>query len=192
MDKKGRDVKRLLISTVVLALSLMTVPASAQSAKEAILALKKIEASCQSGISYMDYGPAVSDAKAPLNSFAGSEQAKKSPELTDSLNKVMSHYEYAGKIWQLRFNPFFQGYGIIEVNSSLGQEISASYPKASAKDEKYIVEEILPVVWQAAAKDLETVMTLYTASEGDMSSEIENSIKENKKTEENTVDKQVH
>lgn len=173
--------KRLLIASTALALTLITIPAFPQSAKEALLALKKMEARCQSGISYQDYGPAVSDARIPINSFAESEDGKKSSELTEFLNKAMSHYEYAGKIWQLRFNPFFQGYGIIEVTSSLGQEIGELYPKADAKNEKYIVEEILPVVWEAAAKELEHATNLYTKTEGDLSNEIEMLKKEHEK-----------
>lgn len=173
--------KRLLPLSFVLALTVVTVPAFAQSAKEAILALKKIESRCQSGISYADYDPAVGDAKVPVSLFLESEEAKRSPELTDSMNKVISHYEYAGKIWQLRFSPFFQGYGIITADSSLGEEINALYPKARAKNEKYFVEEILPVVWEAAAVELERATTLYTNSGGDISDEIKELNKVNEK-----------
>jgi hypothetical protein len=173
--------KKLIIASVVLALTLMAIPAFAQSAKEAVMALKNLEARCQAGISYLDYGPAVGDAKVPVNLFTESRDAKNSPELTDSINKVMNHYEYAGKIWQLRFSPFFQGYGLIEVNSALGQEINALYPKATATDEKYFVEEILPVVWQAAARELENTAVLYTQTDGGVTNEIEKLNKKNEK-----------
>jgi hypothetical protein len=179
--------KKLLIASTVFALTFMTIPAFAQSVKEAVVALKKLEARCQSGISYTDYGPAVGDAKVPVNLLLESEHAKRSPELTDSINRVMNHYEFAGKIWQLRFSPFFQGYGLIEVNSSLGQEIGTLYPKANAKNEKYFVEEIVPLVWEAASKELENTATLYTKTEGDMPSEIEKLNKENGKLKADTA-----
>ena len=62
---------------------LIPIFAYADNTKDAVMALKKMEARVQSGISYRDYGNALADAKFPVNLFMESIEVKKNPELTD-------------------------------------------------------------------------------------------------------------
>jgi hypothetical protein len=70
-----------------------------QSPKEAYRALKKIEARCQTGISYRDYGSSLGDAKFELNMFFEGPEAKDKPELVYFLKEAMKYYEEALDLW---------------------------------------------------------------------------------------------
>jgi hypothetical protein len=91
--------KRINCYFALLVIIILPGIAFGQSAKDAFKALKKLEAKCQSGISYRDYGPALGDAKFEFNMFLESEEAKIKPELANSINKAMGHYIAAGTIW---------------------------------------------------------------------------------------------
>ena len=58
---------------------LIPIFAYADNTKDAVMALKKMEARVQSGISYRDYGNALADAKFPVNLFMESIEVKKNP-----------------------------------------------------------------------------------------------------------------
>jgi hypothetical protein len=75
----------------------------AQSSKEALMALKKLQAKIQVGISYKEYGPACGDAKFPVNLFLESPQAKQNVKFTQSIKDAMKHYEGALEVWSCRF-----------------------------------------------------------------------------------------
>jgi len=70
-----------LLVTLFLVLSFFT-NVNADSAKDGIIALKKLQAKCQTGISYRDYSNALGEAKFPVNMYTESEESKKYPDLT--------------------------------------------------------------------------------------------------------------
>jgi hypothetical protein len=72
----------------------------AQSAKEAVMALKKMEARVQSGIAYRDYRPALGETKFSVNIYLDTSEAKIYPELTSLIERVMVHYEQAGFVFE--------------------------------------------------------------------------------------------
>lgn len=91
---------------VVLVLCAVMLSASAcyaETAKDAVRALKKLEARCQAGISYRDYAPALGDAKFDVNMYIESDEAKNAPELSESIKSAISHYEYANSFWAIKF-----------------------------------------------------------------------------------------
>jgi len=87
------NMKKLFIAVMVIGLTFAAVTTFAQSAKEAVLALKKLEARCQAGLSRSEYYSALGDAKFPVNLYMESSDAKQYSELTESINKVMQFYE---------------------------------------------------------------------------------------------------
>ncbi|HEY6072036.1 MAG TPA: hypothetical protein VIV15_01265 [Anaerolineales bacterium] len=127
--------------------------------------MKILQAKCQAGIFYRDYGNALGEAKYPLNLFFESIDAKKYPDLSTSLRKAMMHYENAADAWKYKIS-----IGDIPVNSEFGKNIQQSYPNA-IKDTKagganlleyniYIIESLLSLIWNEASKELD-ITTKY-------------------------------
>jgi hypothetical protein len=177
--------KTVVIVFMLIVSILFSVPAYAQSAKEAVFGLKKLQARCQAGIAYRDYSNALADAKFPVNLYMESSDAKKNPELTDSINKVMGHYEYAGTLWNSKMLGLTidEKYGFFTVDSKRGREISSLYPQASQaltdKKDSYFLDGLLPIIWGAASQELENATKLYAKIEGDTSNDIDKLKKEN-------------
>jgi hypothetical protein len=78
-------------------------PAFSQTAQEAYVGMKKLQARCQVGVSYRDYSSVLVEAKLPLNLFLGSPEAAEKQDLAIALQRVMAHYEYAGRVWSWKF-----------------------------------------------------------------------------------------
>lgn len=76
--------------------------AHAQSAKEALEALKKLESRVQVGISYKDYGPALGETHYKVKMFLESPDSNKNPMLAKSIGKALQHYTYANEIWGIK------------------------------------------------------------------------------------------
>src|SRR6266481_1879701 len=70
-------------------------PVLPQQAKDAVLALKKLEARIQSGVNYDDYIRALGDARFSVNLFTDSQEAKKYLELVKTVKDAMSDYQFA-------------------------------------------------------------------------------------------------
>ena len=149
----------------------------AQSAKEALMALKKLQARTQAGISYKDYGNALGEAKFPLNQFFESKDAQKYPELSTSLRKAMTHYEYATLPWNHKMSSSSGFY--IWVNSDIGKDIEQNYPNArkdayaggAVRSNSYLVDLLLPLIWAEASKELDIATKLYAKLEEESSDE---------------------
>ncbi|MGD0217487.1 MAG: hypothetical protein ABSC45_08265 [Desulfobaccales bacterium] len=59
--------------------------AFSQSAKDALRAMKKLQARTQAGISYNDYAPALGEAKFEINLFLESPAAKENYKFTEAI-----------------------------------------------------------------------------------------------------------
>lgn len=106
-----------------------------------------------------------------------SSDAPKYPELTASIDKVMKHYEYAGRLWNHKLSSRFAA--LIECGSELAVEINKLYPQAErdsvlSKEHCYFVDSVLPVIWAAASKELENTSKLLAKMEESSSSELGN------------------
>ncbi len=179
-----REIKRALIFWVFLIL--ISNIAHAQSAKEAIMGLKKLEARCQSGISYRDYSNAVADAKFPVNLFLESSTSKNNKELSTSISKAMLHYEMAGAFWNNKFSIWEYS-----VSKDSEEEIIKIYPEADKDAQNngarmnynghnhMVVDFLLPVVWREASKELDNATKLYAKIEGHSSGDKDKLKKEN-------------
>jgi hypothetical protein len=75
----------------------------AQTAKNAIFALKELQARCEAGISLRDYAPALGKVKFQVNQFLeNKEETSKSKELNGHIFKAMFYYEYALDAWKAK------------------------------------------------------------------------------------------
>jgi len=95
----------------------------AQSAKDAIRSLKKLEAHIETGISLRDYSQALGDAKFEVNLFIESKEAKKKKKLTELIVKTMGEYEDAKFVYK-------------EKNEGPYRRLDYSFPFLSAEMKK--------------------------------------------------------
>lgn len=170
--------KRYFIVLLLICFGLPDI-ATAQSAKEAVLALKKLEARVQSGVSYRDYGQALGDAKFPVNLYLESED-KKNPALVESIKKTMEHYEVVGRVWQWCVENHS---GNLPVDIELGKMVISRYPETGKTREdggalvssgsygdRLVGDDVYPIVWNKASEELKITTALlskvYKTDEG--------------------------
>ena len=117
--------KRFL-SFSLIAISFWVTPciSYAQSAKEAFMALKKLEARTQAGISYRDYGPALGEATFPVNLYLETAEGKESSDLANAIRRTMSIYSDA----RLSFRYNVKGGRFYGDNTNLGRYLLPKYP----------------------------------------------------------------
>lgn len=174
--------KYALIIFIFVISIMLSVPVYAQTAKDALMGLKKLQARCQAGISYRDYGNALADAKFPVNLFMESAEAKKSQDFTDSINNVINHYVSAGVVWNYKIS----NTTLMNVNEPQGLAVKKIYPQApivrGGWKDYYSVDELLPYMWEKASVELENTSKLYIKLEehtSDAVNELNNLKKEN-------------
>lgn len=109
------------------------VKAISESAKNAVRALKKLEARCQAGISYRDYAPALGDATFEVNMFIETDDSKKLENLTASIKKTLLHYVNANILWELRFS---MKHEIYDIYSDFTSSFFQLYPEANKSVEE--------------------------------------------------------
>jgi len=185
-----KNAKRLFIAVIVIGLTFTATIAFAQTAKEALYGLKKLQARCQSGIAHRDYSEAVANAKFPVNLFMESEEAKSYPEIKDSINKVMDHYEFASRVWDYMF-AFRTITRSIDGESEFGREITSLYPNATRTSFfghiMYDIDSLLITIWKEASSELDNTTKLYAQIENDKANRIDKLKEEKDKA--NEIDK---
>lgn len=142
------------------------VEAISESAKNAVRALKKLEARYQAGISYRDYAPALGDATFEVNMFMESDDSKKLESLAASIKKTLQYYAYANTLWGYQFttskenkedyidNRFY------DINSDIIKEFLKLYPEANKSvnfdfnGTKMHYSVAIAYVFSAASKEL--------------------------------------
>lgn len=115
----------------------LPVLAFGQSDKEVYRALKRIEAQVEAGIAYREYKKFLGDAKFEMNMYSDSDKDVENEPLAVKFKTILSYYEEAGKLWDLK----------MELIRGIG------------KDDQYIlsspaVNGILQQYWKLASKDL--------------------------------------
>jgi hypothetical protein len=160
------------VTLVFIALLMLAIPfrqGDCQTANDSYLALKKMEAKTQVGISHMDYAPALAETKFEVERFMDSKSANKNPELTEHLRNALTLYIHAKDIYDLKMvgdTP--------TVGSPEGELVRKVYPKAishpwqldeSAKKvamesglpyegKAYNLSEVLSGLWRDASKEI--------------------------------------
>lgn len=164
---------------VLLLILLFIVPAAhAQSARDTVKALKRIEARVDMGISYNEYLLAVADARVEVQMYMESHEAKQKAEMTGLIKKILGHYETAREVWKTKVSRT-QDLGTVfghliclndDSEGVLGRRLLKQYPQADKpvdhggaltkrtykKDgcEEVLVDNLIYIIWQEASKDL--------------------------------------
>jgi hypothetical protein len=89
----------------------------AQSAKEAVRALQKLQAKLEAGMTYLDYVSALENTWFEVKSFLEGPEANKEPKLTSEINQSMDNYRFAKEYWAYHLDDP----GNIEVKTLLGE-----------------------------------------------------------------------
>jgi hypothetical protein len=131
----------------------------AQSAKEAITALKRLQMKCETGILYNDYIPALNEAKSPVMSYIESPASKNAPEFSEALGSALAHYELAGSVFEYMFHAGAGQHFVSTQNPTLFIKIRQAYPELHIYEQKdesgFSYAEAIQIMWTRAASQIE-------------------------------------
>jgi hypothetical protein len=168
------------IILLLLLLLLFIAPAVyAQSARDAVKSLKRIEARVDMGINYNEYLLAVADARVEVQMYLESHEAKQKAALTANINKVLEHYETAREIWKMKVSKT-EDIGTVfghliclknDPEGAFGRRLLKQYPQADKPVDhggalttraikkngcdEVLVDNLIHIIWQEASKDLQ-------------------------------------
>jgi hypothetical protein len=146
MDKNMRK-------TIILFICMLLLPigAFADTSRDAIRSLKKIEAYTQIGISNAEYVAALRDAQYEVNLYfyLDNPDLKKEHELAVLINQIMEGYVYAGNLWK-------KGEWIHLRDAA---ELLKKYPEIShntdiVQERTVQIQPVIAFVWGKASADL--------------------------------------
>ena len=154
----------LLLLDVVMFFSLSNL-CFAQSAKDAVRALQKLQARVQTGISYQDYGRALGDARFEVNLFLNTPEAKEAEALAVLIERIMIRYQMAGEVWRIYFVQLQEGRTVMDViETSNIRHLSIVFPEFDelVKESKIRTERgvylriqvVLQMIWTDADRGL--------------------------------------
>jgi|WetSurMetagenome_2_1015567.scaffolds.fasta_scaffold166068_1 hypothetical protein len=172
--------KKIILLSVSLLLLLFTAPAAdAQSARDAVKQLKRIEARVDMGINYNEYVLAVADARVEVQMYLESHEAKQKAALTDMIKKILEHYETAREVWKVKVSRT-EDIGTVfghliclkdDPEGALGRRLLKQYPQADKPVDhggalttrafkkngcdEVLVDNLIHIIWQEASKDLQ-------------------------------------
>jgi hypothetical protein len=173
----GEAMKKIIFLSLLILLFILPA-AHAQSARDTVKALKRIEARVDMGISYNEYLLAVADARVEVQMYMESHEAKQKVVLTNIIKKILEHYETAREVWRNKISKT-QDIGTVfghlicldnDPEGILGRRLLKQYPQADKpvdhggalpqgiykKDgcEEVLVDNLIYIIWQEASKDL--------------------------------------
>lgn len=172
----GGVMKKIIFLILI---SLFAVPVvHAQSARDVVKALKRVEARVDMGISYNEYLLSVADARVEVQMYLESHEAKQKPALTNLIKKIIEHYETVREIWRNKVSKT-QDIGTVfghliclndEPDGIRGRRLLKQYPQADKpvdhggaltrsdhkqeRCEEILVDNLIYIIWQEASKDL--------------------------------------
>jgi hypothetical protein len=138
----------------------------AQSAKEAVMALKKLQTRVEVGVSYEEYFPALGEAKFPVTLYLESPEAAKNPQLKAAVEKSLGHYQLVARTWQNYIDDYsgFMGWRCNRsfICTEKGDMLISEYPEVdNARHEYgYSKEVVFGVIWAYASADVKKASDL--------------------------------
>lgn len=169
--------KKVFLWMALLSLFVAT-GAEAQSARDAVRALKRIEARVDMGINYQEYLLALADARVEVQMYLESREAKQKDALNSLIKKILGHYETVREVWKGKVSKT-QDIGTIfghviclndEPEGLFGRRLLKQYPQAEKpvdqggaltrregkadQCEEVLVDNLIYMIWQEAARDL--------------------------------------
>jgi hypothetical protein len=169
---------------LVLIFSFLTGTAYGQTALDTVRALKKLEARIDIGLNYKEYALNLADAKVEASLFLESSVAKQNKALANLIQKILSHYETARVVWNLKVTKtedFGTAFGHLMSlqdgeEGDLGRNLLQQYPQANKSAEKsgaltmgtygskgineILVDNMISIIWKEAAKDQKEVVRM--------------------------------
>ena len=148
--------------------------ASAQSATEAIMALKKLSAKIEVGISYREYTSELGNVNSAVKEFEGSDEAKRRPGVKAAISRVMGHYSFAQAVWLTKISGYAKNY--LSTKDSISANIISQYPdvqksvsEGGALSEGFglYIEEVVSIIWNTAGNDLARASESFAATKPD-------------------------
>jgi hypothetical protein len=94
--------KNIFIALLAAALMLTTTPVVAQTAKDAIKSLKKVEAVASTNIYGKEFLSAYSDAQAEVDMYVENPQSNKKPDMKQAIEQTALSYKWATSMWKLK------------------------------------------------------------------------------------------
>lgn len=141
----------------------------AQSAKEAVMALKKLQTKVETGISYRDYASAIAEAKFPVKLFLESPASKDEPDLSTAMSNILAHYDVANAVWGYKFSGRrVQDYIFRKFDPELYDSLVKNYNVGSnsAYDGPIIIIDLaVTKIWQKASEELANASNLLNKTE---------------------------
>ncbi len=164
--------KRNIALSVLLFILALSTNAFAQSAKEAVNALKKLQVQCETGISYRDFSPALAEAKFPVKQYLESHEGNQYKDFSITLNSALLIYESVNAMWNYKFS---SSRGINEsiksrYSPSLCDLLLKAYPDMPVHDNtnwldeqkqnEIIIDEAIPYLFSRARMEIEKASSL--------------------------------
>ncbi len=150
-----KQYKTMKYFTVLLSLCLLVGVASADLARDAGVALKKMNINIETGISHNDYGPALADMKLAVSLFLESDELARYPAGTkEQIEVIVRNYDIANDIWGRIFRRD-QGETIYITNPLFATllELYPKIPVVEASDKSYAggkfvhVKDVAVTIW---------------------------------------------
>ena len=157
---------------------LMPISTFAHSSNDAYKSLKKIQMEIDAGINFRTYRDRIVDAKAEVDLYLKSAEAKKNRKLARNFKNTLTTYESARDIWRMKFERFDNEGELFHVKLEFFlfeiefQKYSKMYPifknpelineeecRKEQKDKRFscLYREIaIQILWGVASQDLES------------------------------------
>jgi len=167
--------KILFISFLI---TLVPITTFARSGEDAYQSLKKIKMEIDTGVNYKTYRDRIVDAKAEMDLFMKSAEAKKNKKLASNFKNILVTYESARDIWRMKFERFDNEGEVFHVNLEFFlleieyEKYSTLYPifknpelakgeecRKEQKDKRFSClfrDMAIQILWSVASKDLES------------------------------------
>ncbi|HML54295.1 MAG TPA: hypothetical protein PKC79_09385 [Solidesulfovibrio magneticus] len=167
--------------------------AFATETNDVYIAMKRMEAATQSGISYKDFGKEMIDLQLAVNLFNESKSSGNNPSFTEQINRAFKYYKLSDSFWKYYItNGYKSSPGfIMKVSEPAARELITLFPDESKSSEdggfyfkeKNQIGSYRYVDNKSATSYLwrEAIKTLAAAKEAMDSAEKPNPVKKNKK-----------
>ncbi len=140
---------------------------SKQVSKETIAILEKVETRIKdvssqdrvNPLKYEEYSGLMTEISCYLNRFLQSSESTQNPPLTESIQKVVTHYRQAHYVWYLQSKSPKSSF---KENEPFWKSIVSAYPEAKHND----LDHTKLVIWKAASDELERTRTLLQTKGG--------------------------
>lgn len=115
-----------------------SVNAFAETSRESIKALKKLESRCELPISLSEYRNALAETKFEVELYMDNRIAKKERQLSKTISNALSLYMYAEELWGINISGGHRG-DFLAIKKSNNPNNHPSFNVWASAGEKYII-----------------------------------------------------